>query len=110
MEYLYTAYSKIIDGREFYFIKKFMVFPEVKDSCQVLDGYGMHTDFHKACKFAGITEKSIKEHLWFQVEPQAKEARIIKMIIPTHEPKVRHLRLNELVWKGLEWGRLKLKF
>ena len=87
-----------------------MTFPELEDACQILDGYGMHYDFHKACKIAGITEQAIKEHLWFQVEPQAREARIIHMNTPSREHKVRRIHLNELMWKGLEWGRLKLKF
>ena len=110
MEYLYTANTKIINEREFYFIKRFMIFPELEDACQILDGYGMHDDFHKACKIAGITEQAIKENLWFQVEPQAREARIIHLNIPSREPKIRRLHFNELMWKGLEWGRLKFKF
>lgn len=110
MEYLYTAYTKTINGCEYYFIKRFMIFAEVEEGCQILDNYGMHIDFHKACKIAGITDQTIKEQLWFQVEPQAREARIIKMHIPSRETKVRRIYFNELMWKGLEWGRLKLKF
>ncbi len=77
METIYTAYTKTLDCKTHYFIKKFTAFPELKNVSPILDAYGMHTNFDKACTIAGITNVLIKDQLLQQVQenvhtPQAK--------------------------------------
>ena len=79
METFYTAYTKLLDYKTYYFIKKFTGFPEFKDVSPVLDAYGMHTDFNKACSIAGLTDAKIKEQLLLQAEGNTQRAKIVEL-------------------------------
>jgi hypothetical protein len=48
MENIYNAYTKEINGRTFYFVKKFTVYPEIKDCPPDLESMGMHSKIYKA--------------------------------------------------------------
>ncbi len=63
MENIYSAYVRTVNGNPYFFVKKFQVFPEYKDLPPILDTYGMHTDFAKACKIAMISDKLIQQQL-----------------------------------------------
>lgn len=63
MENFYSAYVRTVNGKEFYFVKKYQVFPEYKEIPPLLDCYGMHTNFDKACKIATIFDLEIKQQL-----------------------------------------------
>ena len=79
MENYYTAYTKIIDGVTFYFVKKYKSFPEYKDVEPILENYGMHPDFEKACQIAMIEDKVIKEQLLNNLEQNQNTAKLIQM-------------------------------
>lgn len=79
METLYTAYTKLLDYKTYYFVKKFMAFPELKNVSPVLESYGMHTDFNKACSIAGVTDPIIKEKLLQQAEENTQRAKVFEM-------------------------------
>ena len=79
METFYTAYTKLLDYKTYYFVKKFSAFPEFKDVSPVLDAYGMHTNFDKACSIAGLTDPAIKEQLLLQVQDNSQRARIVSL-------------------------------
>lgn len=79
METLYTAYTKLLDYKTYYFVKKFMAFPELKNVSPVLESYGMHTDFNKACSIAGVTDPVIKEKLLQQAEENTQWAKVFEM-------------------------------
>ena len=110
MEYFYIGYTKQIADKDYYFIKKYMSFPEVENAANILVGYGMHSDFHKACRIAAITDPSIKEFLWNQVAPEVYEARIIPMIIKPREQNVRRLHWPNIHLRGFSFAKLRLKF
>ena len=63
MENFYTAYTKVIENKTYYFVKKFMAFPEFQGVEPVLESYAMHTDFNKACTIAGILDQQVKARL-----------------------------------------------
>jgi hypothetical protein len=71
METYYTAYTKLLDFKTYYFVKKFTSFPELKNVAPVMNAYGMHTDFDRACSIAGVTDADVKATLL----EQAKESR-----------------------------------
>jgi hypothetical protein len=79
METFYTAYTKLLDYKTYYFVKKFSAFPEFKDVSPVLDAYGMHTNFDKACSIAGLTDPAIKEQLLLQVQENSQRAKIVEL-------------------------------
>lgn len=54
MEHIYNAYTKQIQGETWYFVKKIMVLPELVGIADMVVGFGMHTDFEKACHIAGV--------------------------------------------------------
>ena len=79
MENYYTAYTKVINGVTFYFVKKYKTFPEYKDVEPILESYGMHTDFDKACHIAMIDDKVTKEQLLNSLEQNLNTAKLIQM-------------------------------
>ena len=68
MENLYTVQTKLLDGKTYYFVKKFLKLTEFKGLADVVTGYGMHTDFEKACSIAGINDKAVKHELLLRLE------------------------------------------
>ncbi len=81
MENFYTAYTKVIQNTTFYFVKKFTIFPEFKDMPAVLESFGMHTDFNKACDIASINDETTRKNLFEDVQNQDISAKIIHMNI-----------------------------
>ena len=63
MESYYTGYTKQVNGQTYYFVKKFTIYPELKNVAPSLESYGMHTDFDKACRIASINDPKIKQQL-----------------------------------------------
>ncbi|MEO7768255.1 MAG: hypothetical protein ABIS01_12545 [Ferruginibacter sp.] len=79
MENFYTAYTKIIENQTYYFVKKFLAFPEFKDVAPVLESYGMHTDFNKACGIAMINDPGIKAQLLNEANSTLQQAKVIDL-------------------------------
>jgi len=79
METFYTAYTKLLDYKTYYFVKKFTAFPELKDVSPVLESYGMHTNFDKACSIAGITDAAVKKQLLQQAEENTQRAKVVEL-------------------------------
>lgn len=77
MENFYTAYTKTIDNTTYYFVKKFMVIPELPDVDPILETYGMHAEFSKACKIAGVNDIQVKERLLKEANATLKIAKVI---------------------------------
>ena len=68
MEYLYTIHTKLVADKIHFFVKKLMTFPEFKGLADVVVGYGMHTNFEKACKISGIYDSTIRKQLLLDLE------------------------------------------
>ena len=79
MENFYTAYTKTIDGVTFHFVKHFQTFPEYENVPPLLENYGMHTDFYKACKIALVEDKIIQKQLWDMAADTSVGAEIIHL-------------------------------
>lgn len=79
MKSVYKAYTKEINGKVFYFIKKYTIFPDYEGFPSVLDTMGMHTDFYKACDIAKVTEESIIAKLMNELHIIPESARVIEM-------------------------------
>lgn len=82
MEHIYNAYKKDVQGVTTYFVKKLRTFPELMGVPDIMEGYGMHTDFDKACKIAGITQKEIISQLFAEVTETQLPARVIQFMAP----------------------------
>lgn len=79
METFYTAYTKLLDYKTYYFVKKFTAFPEFKDVSPILESYGMHTNFDKACSIAGVTDPLVKQQLLQQAEENTQRAKVVEL-------------------------------
>jgi hypothetical protein len=79
METVYTAYTKLLDYKTYYFVKKFLTFPEFKDVSPIMESYGMHTNFDKACSIAGLTDPAIKEKLLLQTEETTQRGILVEL-------------------------------
>ncbi len=79
MENTYQAYTKQIDGKVFYFVKKFSNFPEYENFPQVLDSMGMHTNFYKACNIAKVYDEIVIHKLMNDLHILPESARVIHL-------------------------------
>lgn len=79
MENFYTAYTRVVQDTTFYFVKKYVRFPEYKDLPGVLESYGMHTDFNRACEIALIDDKEIRDYLLADLQNNPNSAKVIHM-------------------------------
>ena len=80
MENFYTSYTKNVQGKTYYFVKKFLTFPEFNNVPNVLVGYGMHTDFDKACNIAMVHDTNIKLQLLNNMTGAVEKAKVIEMM------------------------------
>ncbi len=79
MENYYIAYTKVVQSATFYFVKKYITFPEYKDVPGVLESYGMHTSFERACEIAGLQDKEIRKNLLEDIQSDESDAKIVYM-------------------------------
>lgn len=79
METNFTCYTKKVQGEVFYFVKKFIAFPEFSSLPPVMEAYGMHTNFDKACAIANLYDAEIKKQLLEEVESGLKQAKVIDL-------------------------------
>lgn len=79
MKNVYAAYSKTVLGNNYFFIKKFISFPDLKNVPDVLESYGMHTDFDQACNIAKIDDQNVKQQLFKSIQESAESAKVIQM-------------------------------
>ena len=87
MENFYTSYQKTVQGKTYFFVKKFLTFPEFNNVPNVLVGYGMHTDFDKACNIAMIHDATIKLQLLNNMGGAVEQAKVIDMLPVNFESK-----------------------
>jgi hypothetical protein len=80
METFYTAYTKQIDSVTYYFVKKFSSFPDLKNVPPIMESYGMHIDFNKACTIAGVKDQAIKEQLLREAVTTLQQAKVIELV------------------------------
>ncbi|MEO8720436.1 MAG: hypothetical protein ABI372_04975 [Ginsengibacter sp.] len=79
MEHIFEAYTRDINGKTYYFVKKFSTFPEYVDSHILLDSMGMHTDFFTACRIAQINDEAIIHKLMAELNIIPDVVRVISM-------------------------------
>jgi hypothetical protein len=79
MENIYTTYTKVIENKTYYFVKKFLAFPEFKDVPPMQEAFGMHTDFNKACEIAGVHDLKIREQLLEEANSTVQHAKVIEL-------------------------------
>lgn len=98
MEHLYTIETKMLQGKLHYFVKKIMVLPEFKGLADITIGYGMHTNFEKACSIANIFDTAIRQQLLLKLE----ELNKIKHPAKPHKVEIAEMVNRWLVERGAE--------
>ena len=99
METHYTSYTKTINGTPFYFVKKYQTFPEFKNVPPVLETYGMHTNFKKACNIAMVFDKELQQQLLQKIENETAKTKVIHL--PTGKAEIYNLRRKQPIFPSL---------
>ena len=94
MEIIYTAYTREVNSQIFYFVKKFTFFPEYENAPKVLDSYGMHKDFFRACDIAKIYDEAIINNLLNQLHILPESAKVIPMQNEKSKSSITHSLLK----------------
>lgn len=77
MQYFYEAYQKDVQGTKYFFVKRMLSFPEYPELSPLQEGFGMHTDFDKACRLAGIDDAATVMQIFASLSEQIPVAKII---------------------------------
>jgi hypothetical protein len=93
MEHIYTVHTKLVENKTYYFVKKLMRLTEFKGLADVVVGYGMHTDFEKACKIAGVDDGEARKQLLIDLE------KINQPILPDVQAPVQADKLKKNIQK-----------
>lgn len=80
METFYKAYTKMVQNKQYYFVKRYLSFPEYKQVEDILDGYGMHTDFNRACDIAAVNKSDVRKKLLLEMQSVAPLAKVIALL------------------------------
>jgi hypothetical protein len=98
MQNSYIAYTTNVNGTLFYFVKRYLTFPENKDIPDILENYGMHTDFDRACAIAQVDDKVVREQLFHELQHIPQNSTVV----PMHVAKVFTLYNNKTEIKNVQ--------
>ncbi len=98
MEHIYNIETKILQGKTHYFVKKIMVLPEFKGLADIVVGYGMHTNFEKACSIANVNDAASRQLLLLKLEELNKPLQPTKL----HKVEIADSVNRWLVQRGTE--------
>ncbi len=79
MEIHYTSYTRKIDNCIYYFVKKYLIFPELQHVPPIQEKFGMHRDFEKACDIAEVEDSSIRMRLREEANNTMIQAKVIDL-------------------------------
>jgi hypothetical protein len=79
MKNIYTAYVREVNGKSFFFVKKYVIYNEYDHLPGILDSMGMHTDFYKACEIAKVNDEAAISKLLNELPPTPAAAKVIRM-------------------------------
>ena len=94
-----TAYVKTINGIPFYFVKTYHTFPEYESIPPVLETYGMHTNFKKACRIAQIDDPELQRQLLDKIENNAAACKVLPL--QPAATKIYNLKRKHIVFPSL---------
>ena len=77
MEYFHSSYTRLINNETYYFVKKYLFFPELTEVEPLLANYGMHPDFYTACNIATVVDPAIREQLFREAQATVQQAKLI---------------------------------
>lgn len=106
MKPLYTSYAKAIDGTTFYFVKSYVTFPEYKDVQPILQTYGMHPNFERACHIAEIWDKDIQQQLLNELEKNTASSRVLPIypsVAEIYSLRKKQIAFPTLLLKLIGW-------
>lgn len=104
METFYKAYSKMVQNRKYYFVKKIAHFPEYKELDDIVVGYGMHVNFNQACNIAKIDSMKIRQRLLTEADYVPVQGKLVNIYRPVKQQK----NLMQLLQNSL--SLLQVKF
>lgn len=79
MENYFKAYTRLVQGTPYYFVKKYTIFPEDPHIPDILEKMGMHTEFLAACALVGLQEGLVIDRLFQGLQEQEAMAPVIPM-------------------------------
>ncbi len=109
MKSIYQAYTRDINGKMHYFVKKFNCYPEFKDLPPVMMAMGMHKDFLKACELADVEDDYTVQSLMEELNLTKVSGKIIPIqnVQPGRIQKVPSIfGLPQQLWSKLKWAHI----
>lgn len=79
MDIIFKGYTKTVEDKLYYFIKRYQRFPDLPGLDDIQEAFGMHTDFDKACEIAGLFDNNIKITILAEIESLVPTAKVIDL-------------------------------
>lgn len=96
----YTAYTRVINQKTHYFVKKFDTFEGLRNIPPILNSMGMHRDFLKACELANIQDEHVIHSLMDELNLTTVSGRVIPI---THVKRVARQGRVASIWYPQYW-------
>ncbi len=107
-KFIYKSYARVVNGRRFYFVKKFETYSDAGNLPPILVSMGMHHDFMKACELARVDDPDVIQDLLaeFTVRRSPEKVSSVSQLQRQEERKVSsvwypHYWISKLKWANI---------
>lgn len=97
---IYTAYTRTVNDKTFYFVKKYNDYEGVRNLPPVLDSMGMHKDFLRACELANVEREEDVMQLMDQLNLTFYSGKVISV---SQLPEERETSRSSSIWYPQYW-------
>lgn len=105
MKSMYKAYTREINRKTHYFVKKFNYFPEFENVPPILESMGMHKDFLRACDFANVEDEKTVQHLMEELNL----TKISGKVIPIQHARKERVEKTHSIFRNTQNWLQKLR-
>lgn len=105
---IYRAYTRVINRKTHYFVKKYDTFTGLDNIPPILDSMGMHIDFIRACELASVENESVMHDLMEELNLTKVSGKVIPIqsLQKEQTPKVASIWYPQYWLSKLKWAHI----
>lgn len=107
-KFIYRSYVRVVNGRSFYFVKKYETYADTQGVPPILISMGMHKDFLKACELAGVENEDTVHALMAELSLTVVDGKAVpsRFVARNEERKVSSVWYPQYWISKLKWAHI----
>lgn len=98
-KFIYKSYVRVVNGRSFYFVKKYETYTDTRSVPPILVSMGMHKNFLKACELANVENEETVRAMMSELDLGVIDGKVMPTrLIPRQEE-----RKTSSIWYPQYW-------